>query len=277
MTRLSAGSQFAQRANRGFTLLELIMVIVITGIIFGVVTVFIARPVKGYFDLNRRAELSDTADLALRRLTRDLRLALPNSVRVNGNYLEFLITSGGGRYRAAPDQTGAGNILDFSTPAGDTSFDVIGPAPTLAAGNQIVIFNLGSGFGTADAYQAATNNRADFASVSGSTITLSAAKLFPLESPGRRFHVVETPVTYECNVATGQLRRYSGYAIAAAQPTPPAGGTSAALATNVSACSFTYNPNVVAQRYGVVSIQLGLTRDGETVNLQAQAHVANIP
>ena len=63
---------------RGFTLIEMIMVIVITGVIAGMVAVFIKGPVDSYFDMARRAELTDIADTAMRRMTRDIRLALPN-------------------------------------------------------------------------------------------------------------------------------------------------------------------------------------------------------
>lgn len=274
---MSDGNFVRDVGQRGFTLVEAVVVILISGIIFAVVAIFIQKPVQGYFDATRRAELSDIADTAVRRITRDLRLALPNSVRVSGNYIEFLLTSGGGRYRAEPTSGGAGNVLDFNAPGGDGSFDVIGPVPALASGNQIVIFNLGTGFSGADAYQAAGNNRAAFGSLAGSTVTLSALKRFPWPSPGKRFHVVETAVTYECNAGAGVVRRYWGYGVNAVQATPPAGGSNALLASSVSACGFTYNPNELNQRYGIVSITLALTQAGETVNVQAQAHVPNIP
>src|SRR3972149_1299940 len=65
-------------APRGFTLVEAIMVIVLTGIIAAVVAVFIQSPVQGYFDTVRRGQLSNEADFALRRIARDLQTALPN-------------------------------------------------------------------------------------------------------------------------------------------------------------------------------------------------------
>src|SRR3990172_8944288 len=96
-----------QSSERGFTLVELIMVIVITGIVGGMVAMFIRAPIQQYTDVVRRTDMTDTADTALRRITRDLRLALPNSVRVTGTcngtatcLIEFLPTAGGGRYRA---------------------------------------------------------------------------------------------------------------------------------------------------------------------------------
>src|SRR6185503_18991127 len=66
----------------GVTLIEMIMVIMITGILAAVSVVFLRGPVEGYVDVARRAELTDIADTALRRITRDLRTALPNSIRV---------------------------------------------------------------------------------------------------------------------------------------------------------------------------------------------------
>ena len=44
------------RRPRGFTLVEMIIVIVITGIIGGIVAIFLRAPVQGYVDSARRAE-----------------------------------------------------------------------------------------------------------------------------------------------------------------------------------------------------------------------------
>ena len=255
------------------------MTIAVAGIVFAAVALFLQRPVQGYLETTRRAEISDIADTALRRMQRDLRLALPNSVRVDatGRYLEFLITSGGGRYRGVADQAGAGNVLDFAAPAGDASFDVIGAMPSVSSSQQIVIFNLGTGFDGADAYQATGNNRAAIATSSGSTITLSAAKVFPYASPGQRFHVIDHAVTYECDPTSRVVRRYWNYGINASQSTPPTGGSNAVLATQVSDCGFTYNPNELLQRYGTVAIRIALANGDEILTLQGQAHVPNIP
>jgi MSHA biogenesis protein MshO len=280
--------------SAGFTLTEAIVVIVITGIVAAIVALFIQSPVKGYFDATRRAELSDLADTALRRMTRDLRLALPNSVRVTSNggvsYLEFLITKTGGRYRAELDSGGNGDILEFAAASNPYRFDMIGLAPALAAGSdQVVVYNLGPGFTGADAYAAAGNNRRTVTGVSGNTITVSPAVAFPFESPAQRFHVVESVVTYACSPdagtpALGTIARHAGYAIQATQPDTAgelAGGSSALLARGVSACLFTYDPNAVNMRNGVVGIAVTLTQSTptgpESVTLFQQAHVSNVP
>jgi MSHA biogenesis protein MshO len=265
------------------TLIELIIVIAITAVIAGGVAVFISRPFESYVDSARRAELTDIADTALRRITRDLRTALPNSIRyacvpscgptTSVYYLEYLQTSGGGRYRAEKDNAGLGDTLDFTF--ADTSFDVVGPMPALAAGDSIVIYNLAATGTTANAYSG--DNRRAYSSSTGNNITITPTTAFPYPSPGKRFQVVPYAVTYGCNPTTGELRRYWNYGISAAQATPPVGGSSALLANYVSACSFTYNPTGSSARTGIVGLAINIQRSGETVRLFQQVHVNNAP
>ncbi|MHB1333362.1 MAG: prepilin-type N-terminal cleavage/methylation domain-containing protein [Sulfuriferula sp.] len=271
------------KSQRGFTLIEAIIVITITGIVAAMVAVFIRVPVQGYFDSARRAELTDIADTAQRRISRDLRLALPNSVRVYGsNYLEFLQTSGGGRYRAAPDNSGGGNVLDFTQPT--TTFDVLGPPVVKVPGemNLVAVYNLG--IKDADAYQQPAVNTSPM-STGGNTVTINAFK-FPFASPANRFQIISYPVSYVCSGAgkdasgngTGTLIRYWNYSIQYNQPTSfPSGTQSAVLAKNVSNCSFTYDPQVITQRAGLVSAWLEVTQSNESVSLYYEVHVSNVP
>lgn len=283
--------------NKGFTLVEMIMVIVITGIIGGIVAVFLKAPVQQYMDVARRADMTDIADTALRRVKRDVRLALPNSVRVTGacggggTCIEFLPAPSGGRYRAGADAsddvcpggTAADDELSFT--GADTCFEVLGTMPAVTAGNQIVVYNLG--IPGADAYAGNTalaHNRRTVSAVGTNSISITSANALPFDSPGHRFHVISTPVTYVCapqpGGVNGTLTRYWGYAIQAAQPTALATLTSvnpgALLATNVSSCNFTYDP-LVSARNGLVTMHLGITEQGETVTLYSAAHVSNQP
>jgi MSHA biogenesis protein MshO len=269
----------------GFTLLEAVLVIVLTGIVSAMVAVFIRAPIGAYVDQGRRAEMSDTADTALRRIAREVQRALPNSVRVDstGTILEFLPVSAGGRYRAAPDATGAGNVLDFDSST-DNSFDVLGPPVDVSAGDQLVVYNLG--LPGADAYSG--ESRRPLISGSGlSTLTYTVgATQFPFASPSSRFQIVGTPVSFLCSPLAGggdgSLRRYVGYGIQAAQPTSaaalsPAGASNALLASNVTGCSFAYSSTASA-RNGLLTLTLTLgSSAGERLTLMHQVHLDNSP
>jgi MSHA biogenesis protein MshO len=271
----------------GFTLIEIVMVIVIIGIISSMVAIFVVKPVQGYVDAVKRAELTDAADVALRRFTRDLRLALPNSLRVmtsGGNhYIEFIMTSNGGRYRDESDGSTAGNFLSFT----DTSiktFDVLGPMPSnpaMAVNDYIVIYNLGSGYSPADAYTG--GNRAQISGIASNVVTLLtnpfASQSPPLPSPNARFQVVPggtKAVTYVCPTTTaGNLSRYANYGFNATQLAPT--GTPSTLAAN-AICTVDYTSTATG-RNGLLYIELALTdsTSGESVTLFQQIHVDNAP
>lgn len=274
------------RNLRGFTLVEAVIVIAITGVIAAIVAVFIRAPVQSYFDSAARAALSDEADTTLRRMARDIRLALPNSIRIDtsGVYFELLLTASGGRYLAEEDDPTAGQILDFNN-TGALSFDVVSTAPTITAGNSIVVYNLGPGLDPANAYCASAtgcNNRAVVASIAASPDVPNATRvrlsanpfLNGLRSPSFRFQVVTMPVTYSC--AGGTLTRYWNYTISASQPTPPSDGQHAVLATNVN-CTFSYAR--ANERSGLVGLGLTMTGKGDAgaVSLFQQVHVDNTP
>lgn len=261
-----------RRAQHGLTLVEMIVVIAVTAVVGAMVAVFLRTPIESYVAQDRRARLADAADTALRRMAREVRLALPNSVRVSTvggvHYLEFLATRSGGRYRAE----GGGDLLDFSAP--DTGFDVLGPPVAVQAGDRIAVYNLG----IADADAWAGDTLADYVGPPGSVNAIAiAAKQFPLASPGQRFQVVEGAVSYVCDPTAGTLTRYWGYAPAAAQPTAFAAGTAQALlATGVRACRITYQPGVT-ERSGLLALTLELGRDAESVRLYASTQVGNQP
>jgi MSHA biogenesis protein MshO len=282
----------------------MIMVITITGIIASMVAVFIRAPVDGYVDSARRAELTDQADAALRRISRDVRLALPNSLRVmetNGTttnfgtcgtagffcYIEFIMTRSGGRYRDPSDGSTAGDFLSF-TDAADMTFDALGGA-AMAISDYIVVYNLGAGSNPANAYNydTATNTcRVGGCNVAritalGANVTLGtnpfAAQVPPLPSPSARFQVVpanEQAVTFMC--ATSQpshLDRFSGYGFNAVQAVP---GVNPASLAGSATCNVTYAANATG-RNGILYINLTLTSGGENVTLFNQIHVDNSP
>ncbi len=273
-------------AQRGFTLVELVMVIVIMGVIGGIVSVFMKSPIDAYIASGRRAALTDVADTVVRRMARDIRSSLPNSIRTSGsNCIEFIPTKTGGRYRAEEKSLGDDTSLDFSK--ADSTFNMLGSnsalpvAQQIGANDLIVVYNLG--ITGASAYDPAISN--NFTTVTsigaesaGETTISMAPKQFPLASAGNRFHVVaatEQQVAYVCN-GTNLYRSVASAPSTSA--TCAASGPIIASHVNCAQTSFNYSGSDLA-RNALVSMVLSLQDSSgtETVTLQHEVHVSNTP
>jgi MSHA biogenesis protein MshO len=293
-------------SQAGVTLIELVITIAIVGILAALMVQF-AYPVFAYIDTSRRAALADAADTALRRIGRDVRLALPNSTRVTTTgagastiyYLEFMLVRTGGRYRADIDpaatntcpSAAAADVLAFG--AADTCFKTIGNIPnlpTVAVTDYVVVFNLQPGTPNASAYEfvGTGGNKSQVAaplpvSFAGEDRITMASNAFTYESPGNRFFIIEGPVSYICDPVAQTLTRRWGYTIAATQPTTTfTGGSSALMADGVTACAITYDSSVSSQGAGLVTLALQLSKPvsrgaTESVNLYHTVHVNNVP
>ncbi len=83
------------------------MVIALASVVAVMVSSVLSRPLEGFMAQSRRAELTDMAAIALNRMTRDIRLAVPNSLRQpDANTLELLPIHEAGRYRGTPLEDG---------------------------------------------------------------------------------------------------------------------------------------------------------------------------
>jgi MSHA biogenesis protein MshO len=281
----------------GITLIEMVVAMIILGIIGGL-TIYFFYPVVQSVDIAGRARLTDTADNALQRIGREVRLALPNSVRTatyvagNQEFVEFLPVRTAGRYRSqgGGGTTGVDCTDNVGQPASDqlsfdgivdTCFKTIGmPADLPSVNDWLVLNNYGAGYAGQNAYATAgvlnrrlisavaneaTRVRIDFTSGTALDRTLH-------DSPGKRFFVVfrnvdsglPEAVTYECNRNTGQLLRRWRYTIEPTQSSPPVfagvNAASAEIARDVTACNFDYQPNGVGAQIGLLTLRLTLSR-----------------
>lgn len=291
-----------RRAGAAFTLIELVVTLTIAALLAGLLMTALQQPLLAYEDVARRGRLVDGAENALRHIEREVRSALPNSLRLTGGggTLELIPTLDGARYRRQPgvnpsaaDHTAASDVLDFT---GDASWNLLGRLANLAfaygvalpAGTRVVIYPTST-----NVYADAAVDATPAAVTPGSaTITvlddadedqliLSAGFDFLLESPDQRLYLVASPVTYRCDTGAGTLTRFADYGYHAGQPDAPvaaplAAGSSARVVEGVVGCAFAYVPGT-ASRAGLLTLELAVREATETVTLLHQVHVENAP
>lgn len=259
---------------RGFTLVELILVITLAGLVAAMIASVLSRPLEGFVDQSRRAELTDLAASALDRMARDIRLAVPNSLSVSATHTQvsFLPIEGAGRYRAnRPDPSGPWQDPPVCLRAfNPCTIPILWPSDASGTDTYwLVVYNIAA-------------SERDQAVISPSVISPKAFRLsgsvlqgnlpqdfrFKYASPQHRLYWAKETLGYECR--DGKLLR---------SVSPNLDGSNASesvMADSVSACSFTYDPGSNT-RSGLVSLRLSLIRDGETITLLQQVHVDNAP
>ncbi len=278
----------------GFSLFELIIVIVLLGVMAGGAGLLITTPVDAYNDQVRRQLLVDQAEMALRQIARDVRRALPNSIRTTavgaGWALEMVNTIDGARYR---DETGGvftadTDILDFTD--SDTEFNFLGqlnltPPLVLGANQRLVIYNTAP---TNIYSDAVLGSNPGIVTPAGTSLSLSnngiehhivmaPAFQFSQRSPGQRAFIIDGPISYICDPLSQRISRYSNYAYSIGQPTTaPAGAAEGPVVTQLAGCSINYSAGT-AQRGGIITLEISLSDSGESIRLLHQVHVGNVP
>ncbi len=277
-----------RHTQSGFTLVELIMVIVIMGVVGATVAVFMKSPIDAYFDTARRAGIADVADTTVRRMARDIRKALPNSIRLGGTggnqCIEFIPTRMGGRYRTQDITAAPSDNSGLRFDVADDSFNMLGLNTDLLVDLQIqvndrvAVYNLG--ITGSDAY--AGNNTATVTAVAVSPLSATETRVsmtgnttqFPLESASNRFHTIprdEKIVSYQCSA--GRLYRNADYAYSPSCPAPTVGTTP--LIASAATCDFAYS--TADFRNALVKLSLTFSSAVESVSVYHEIHVNNTP
>jgi len=250
---------------QGFTLIELITVVVILSIISVIGSHFVASTTASYNRTQQRSKLINGSRQALERMTRQLRVALPNSVRLTngGICLEFLpIVSGGNYLDPVPDAAnGAAASSSITTAPHSVNF---GTANFVAIG----AVNDAEVFGGTRVSLANLNTR------SPTSLTLSVAKVWQRNSLTRRFFLVDNPEAF-C-ISGGQLRFYGNQNISVADVDLSSSFDLLAKNAVIGPSPFVLSPGT-EDRNAKVSINIGFVSGGEQVDFAQEVSVRNVP
>lgn len=258
--------------QRGFTLIEVIMVMVILGIIGSIGSHFVVVAVESYRTTELRQKLSQRARVTAEQLSRELRAALPNAVRTSssGNCIEFLPVRSGTRYNDAlptPDN-GKPAVTAVATngfPAPPAAAQYLAVAPFFAdevysASSPVVIAPLANPGGAV-----------------GNPLALAGSFTFVRNSTQRRAFLAGSPVRF-C-VVDNTLVRHANYGLPSTplNDSAPA-GESALMAHQVAAIgrAFVLSPGS-QDRNAAVHINLRFTSGGQGLDIKHKVAVRNVP
>ena len=276
--------------SKGFTLLELVMVMVLLGVMAVGITSFVSLTTQTYVNVSARDELIASARFVVERLNREIRNAVPNSVRVkSGTFagidiqcLEFAPIVASTIYTdipVAPDPlSDTLTVIEFNGQDGNDyqcagfcldSVAVYPLTPDDIFANQTdatgKVFGLKSVTQTTPAEWTLTLDRASGVS-------------FDADSPTERLYITRSPVSF-C-VADNRMFRYENYAFTANQLTPPF-APAVTMADNLDNMNtgdlpFTLLPATL-QRNAMVQVKLNFLLNDESIVFNNEIHIANVP
>lgn len=293
-------SQIKSRVfNQGFTLIEMVMVVVLLGVISLGVVRYLTVSVESYMDVNNRTQMAQTGRFVIERLNREIRTALPGSVRVwtsgapEYHCLEFIPVAAVTSYHALP-------VASAAPQFNISAFDDPDPNPGAIPATDFTTYNAGVyNLDSCDVYgvDSAGNNCGSARwfslddvsgyddTVSGThdddgilTLEFDPVVQYPSESQAKRVYLFQTPVAFCLQQGSDRLTRHQGYAFSYrhAMATPPANGVLLADGITYSTDTFAYNlANHV--RSAAVELELVLNRDDEAITFNHEVTLLHAP
>jgi MSHA biogenesis protein MshO len=268
---------------RGFTLIELVMVIMLLGVMSVGISSFIGLSSQIFVNVSERDEIIASARFAVERLNRELRNALPNSVRLYNGFgrecIEFVPIVASSSYYNIPvlpeESSNLLSVVPFLNEDGsnyqcDNCSDIV----SVYALNQSEIYDdYGDSSGKLFAIQGM-----NYIDANQWEMLLEEEVLFTAESPTRRLYIVNDPVAY-C-IQSQSLRRYQGYNLQKITlPFVPV--VPSLMAENLASIDAT-NPSFKIlesslTRNAIVQVQLHFVRDSEDFVFHNEIHIQNVP
>jgi MSHA biogenesis protein MshO len=271
--------------QRGVTLVELVVTIVLMGILAGGTVAFVISSTQSYVDTATRSQLSAIGRIATQKLEQAIRLAVPNSIRVttadsSGNQcLEYLPIADVSSYLSVNFASASNSLTTIPFTASGLSgkkYAVIFPITPAA------LYGASSPgpLATITNYTASIN--ADI-----ETVTLSTSHLFYSGSAAQRLYLANEPVSF-C-VQDGKLFRYKNYTASGLKSTQCTPATSSCFASsapnraliadsisNASRSAFSVASSRL-QSTGSVRLDLNFADGTEAINIRHEIQVTSAP
>ena len=267
-----------RRVMKGFTLVELVLVILVLGIVSTSVTSFIIFGVEIYQDVSGRDKQLSDSRFVIERITREVREALHNSVRVTNDRtcIEFIPILASSSYVDIPvlpdDERDVVTVVvsDEIFEQGNTKLVVyplsVGDVYVDGGSKEGKLFNISS-------YATTTNNVM--------TITLDEEVLFTDDSPTERYFIIKDSVAYCQDATNNTILRYQGHAFTTTQATQATFTTAANLGVLMAERQSNDFPFSILSptllRNAIVVIDFTFTYDDENLRQINEVHVANVP
>lgn len=260
----------------GFTLIELIAVVVLLAIVSVLSGGFMIQTANSYHRTVTRSKLVQTGRQAIEQMTRQLRIAVPNSLRVSANNLciEWLPVVAGVNYLGElPDQSNGASAVS-SIQSAPVSFD-IGTARYVTVG----------ALSNTELFNAAPGSLELFSAVVGgvpNTINLGSPKQFLRNSINQRLFIADHP--HQFCISGGKLTFHQGYTAVGNYPsssaltgTPPNSGVIIAQGVQPAAEIPFAVSNGTEERNAIVSLEIPFEQGGERIVLRHEVMVRNVP
>jgi MSHA biogenesis protein MshO len=272
---------------KGFTLVELVTVIIVLGVVSVGISGFIRTGVQTYSDVIERDQLLGDSRFVVERIHRELRLAIPNSARVTANNagniqcLEFVPSAWVSFYTSLsvlPVLSTTASIVEFANNAADfrletNDFAIVYPTSTPD------VYDLNNNkrkLITACTVNGNDDCNEDIDPNGVAKLTVSAA--FKDHSPASRLYIARTAVSY-CAHSSGEIYRIE-VNINTTQTVYSAGTLMAENLKN----DFTQSDeapfriyDATLTRNGLVNILLAFERNEEIINYSSEVHIPNVP
>ncbi len=235
--------------NKGFTLIELVIVIIILSALGIATSSYIATGVDIYTDISGRDKSLNSVRFVIERLRREVSNALPNSAVVNGSCLTFTPIIASSLYNNSFPISPLSASSAYISPVPDYDFE---------DGDKAVVYLLNESELTGNKSKAFTINAAK------DTITFSATTSYPLSSPARRLYIIRNNITY---CFTGSVIK---------TVTRQDAGADTVLMAEELTGSFTVE-DATLQRNSLVQVKFLLDFDGQEAAFEETLHINNVP